>query len=116
VLLVEDEFVIALDFQILLYRFGCEVLGPVGSVAEALVILRHERPDVALLDVNLRDGLVVPVAERLAAMAVPFLLVTARDSRRLAEPLLQAAPALGKPVDERELLRSLVWLMGPGAS
>jgi two-component system, response regulator PdtaR len=115
VLLVEDEFVIALDFQILLYRFGCEVLGPVGSVAEALVILRHERPDVALLDVNLRDGLVVPVAERLAAMAVPFLLVTARDSRRLAEPLLQQAPSLGKPVDERELLRSLARLMGPGA-
>lgn len=107
VLLVEDEFVIALDFQILLYRFGCEVLGPVGSVAEALVILRHERPDAALLDVNLRDGLVVPVAERLTAMAVPFLLVTARDARRLAEPVLQGAPALGKPVDERELGRSL---------
>jgi hypothetical protein len=65
--------------------------------------------------VNLRDGLVVPVAERLAAMAVPFLLVTARDSRRLAEPLLQQAPSLGKPVDERELLRSLARLMGPGA-
>lgn len=103
VLLVEDEFVIALDFQIMLYRFGCEVLGPVGSVAEALVILRHERPDAAVLDVNLRDGLVVPVAERLTGMGVPFVLVTARDTRRLAHPLLAGAPSLAKPVEERDL-------------
>src|SRR6187397_666418 len=28
ILLVEDEFLIALDLQILLYRLGCDVLGP----------------------------------------------------------------------------------------
>src|SRR3954451_4862424 len=70
VLVVEDEFVIALDLQLALYRLGCEVLGPVASVAEALVLLRHERPDAAVLDIN----------------------VTSRDTRHLADRLLRDAP------------------------
>lgn len=103
ILLVEDEFLIALDLQILLYRLGCDVLGPVGSVAEALVLLRHERPDAAVLDINLRDGIVTPVIERLDVMEVPFVLVTARDTSMFSHPRLQATPALSKPVEERAL-------------
>ena len=116
ILLVEDEFLIALDLQILLYRLGCDVLGPVGSVAEALVLLRHDRPDAAVLDINLRDGLVTPVIERLRAMEVPFVLVTARDTARLDDPRLLSLPALSKPVDERSLRQGLERLLrcGPG--
>jgi two-component system, response regulator PdtaR len=79
------------------------VLGPVGSVAEALVLLRHERPDAAVLDINLRDGIVTPVIERLDVMEVPFVLVTARDTSMFSHPRLQATPALSKPVEERAL-------------
>jgi two-component SAPR family response regulator len=111
ILLVEDEFLIALDLQILLYRLGCDVLGPVGSVAEALVLLRHDRPDAALLDINLRDGLVTPVIERLNGMAVPFVLVTGRDTSNLKDPHLVATPALSKPVEEPALRRGLERLL-----
>jgi two-component SAPR family response regulator len=111
VLVVEDEFVIALDLQLALYRLGCEVLGPVASVAEALVLLRHERPDAAVLDINLRDGLVTPVAQQLIVMGVPFVLVTARDTRHLADGLLRNAPTLGKPVSEEMLRRGILRLL-----
>ena len=109
--MVEDEFVIALDLQLALYRLGCEVLGPVASVAEALVLLRHERPDAAVLDINLRDGLVTPVAQQLIVMGVPFVLVTARDTRHLADGLLRNAPTLGKPVSEEMLRRGILRLL-----
>jgi CheY-like chemotaxis protein len=36
----------------LLERHGCAILGPAKTVARALAILDHERPDAALLDVN----------------------------------------------------------------
>ncbi len=111
ILLVEDEFLIALDLQILLYRLGCDVLGPVGSVAEALVLLRHERPDAAVLDINLRDGIVTPVIERLTMMNVPFVLVTARDATRLEDPRLRDTPALCKPVEEQALRHGLERLL-----
>ncbi len=111
ILLVEDEFLIALDLQILLYRLGCDVLGPVGSVAESLVLLRHERPDAAVLDINLRDGIVTPVVERLDAMKVPFVLVTARDTSMLNHPRLLGIPALSKPVEERALRQGIESLL-----
>src|SRR5438270_7446374 len=81
VLVVEDEFVIALEVEFLLRDFGCEVLGPVPSVARALELLGRERPDAAPLDLDLDllGGTAVPVAELLASMRVPFALVTAYD-------------------------------------
>ena len=45
VLVVEDEFLIALEVEVLLRDFGCEVLGPVPSVVRALELLGRERPD-----------------------------------------------------------------------
>lgn len=110
VLVVEDQFVVALDLQILLYRLGCEVVGPVASVAEALVILRRERPDAALLDLHLRDGNVLPVAERLGALGVPYLLVTGRDFGPFTD-VLKDAPALRKPAEEAQLRREIARLV-----
>ena len=56
VLIVEDEFLIALDLTLLLEGRGWSVLGPVASVEAALRLLNKETPAVALLDVNLTDG------------------------------------------------------------
>ena len=111
ILLVEDEFLIAFDLQILLYRLGCDVLGPVGSVAEALVLLPHDRPDAAILDINLRYVLVTPVIERMNVMALPFVLVTGRDTSNLKDPHLVATPALSKSVEEPALRRGLERLL-----
>ena len=69
VLVVEDEFLIALDLEQLLRRHGWRVLGPAATVAVALRLLRGAMPDVALLDVNLGGELVTPVAAELRARA-----------------------------------------------
>jgi two-component system, response regulator PdtaR len=108
VLVVEDEFLIAMDLELLLRRHGWRVLGPAATVAEALRLLRGETPDVALLDVNLRGEPVTPVAEELRARGVPFVLASAYDSRGLtAVAALAEVPNLGKPTDERRLLAAL---------
>src|SRR4051812_16562767 len=97
VLVIEDEFIVALDLGHTLRSFGCEVLGPVASIAQALALLGRERPDAATLDLNLLDGLAVPVAELLAGMGVPFLVCSAYDTGSVDHPLLKHAPRLGKP-------------------
>ena len=56
ILIVEDEFVVAMDLTLMLQAAGYSVLGPVGSVEQALELLRHWRPDAALLGVVLRGG------------------------------------------------------------
>jgi len=111
ILVVEDEYIIALDLEGMLRDLGCEVLGPVASVAHALALLGREQPDAATLDLNLLDGLAAPVAELLAGMGVPFVAVSAYDAGRFGHPLLARAPRLGKPIDGVALKNGLERLL-----
>ena len=83
-------------------------------MAEGLQLLADERPDVALLDVNLRGEPVTPVAEELRARRVPFVLASAYDHHGLAAvTALAGVPNLGKPTDERRLLAALAKAVAP---
>src|SRR5215212_10006381 len=57
VLVVEDNSIIGLDLQLTLEAFGYRVLGPASSNEEVLVMLAQERPDAAVVDLHLIDGL-----------------------------------------------------------
>ena len=74
VLVAEDEPFIALDVAMAVEDAGGEVLGPAASVREALELLDGRDVAAAILDVNLIDGDVSPVAEALIARGVPILL------------------------------------------
>jgi CheY-like chemotaxis protein len=107
-LVVEDEFLIALDLEALLREHGWRVLGPAATVAEALRLLEDGKmPDVALLDVNLRGETVVPVAEVLRERGVPIVLASAYDQAGSIADVLADAPNVGKPSHKRHLLVAL---------
>ena len=108
VLIVEDEFLIAMDLEAMLREHGWRVLGPAATVAEALSLLEDGKtPDVALLDVNLRGETVVPVAEVLHGRGVPIVLASAYDHTASMADVLVGAPNVGKPTQERHLLAAL---------
>jgi len=107
VLVVEDELLIAMELEASLERCGCSVLGPAPTVQLALTVLKGERPDGAILDVNLRGERVTPVATELRSLDVPFVLVTAFDPAGLDEPALQSAPVLRKPITGDEVWQAL---------
>ena len=109
VLLVEDQFLIAIDLSLLLERSGWHVLGPAATVDEALHLVDDERPAVALLDVSLKGGATVtPVAEALRARNVPFVVASAHSRPELVGgEVLAGAPNVGKPTEERRLLAVL---------
>lgn len=108
VLIVEDEFLIALDLQMLLEGHGWRVMGPAATVRSALNLLKAELPLVGLLDVNLGNELITPVAETLKAREVPFALASAYDRpEQYGGEALAGAPNVGKPINERRLLEAL---------
>lgn len=110
-LVVEDEWLIAGQLRRTLERAGAVVLGPALSIEQALALLADEPPlDGALLDLNLRGELATPVARHLAERDVPFLLVTAYASDSEDEPLLRAAPRVGKPFAPAALVRAVARL------
>lgn len=108
VLVVEDEMMIALDIQMMLEDNGYAVLGPAGSVEGALRLLEDARPDVAVLDGNLRGQPVVPVAKRLRSLGIPFVLSSAYDSFPFdGSEALEGAENVRKPVIEARLMAAL---------
>ncbi len=76
VLVAEDEPFIALDVALAVEDAGGEVVGPAASVMEALALIESRPVAAAILDVNLTDGDISPVAERLLAAGIPIILQT----------------------------------------
>lgn len=76
ILLVEDQFLIALELEQVLQKAGCIVTGPVARLQPALDLARTEAFDFAVLDVNLFGEKVYPVAEMLESRGIPFVLAT----------------------------------------
>jgi two-component system, response regulator PdtaR len=107
VLIVEDEMLVAFDLERIMATAGYSVLGPVATAEEALLLLRDNRPAAALLDVQLLNGMITPVAERLQTLRVPFVLVSGYTGPELQKPALANAPRVGKPVSEHHLLDTL---------
>ncbi len=113
VLVVEDEYLIAIELKRWLQEAGADVVGPVAGVEQALDLIEDDgAPDVAVLDINLGAGETVgPVADRLAALGVPFLFATG-DVRRRNNSGYADRPRLEKPIIAPELVRSLSELLG----
>jgi CheY-like chemotaxis protein len=116
ILIVEDEYLIAMDLALGLEEFGAEVVGPAGSVAEALELVESDgdKLDGAVLDVNLRDERVYPVADALAARGVRFVFASGYDAG-VMPPAYADVPRCGKPID-RSLVAKLLSRVDPGSS
>jgi DNA-binding response OmpR family regulator len=103
VLIVEDEFLIAMDIEMTISAAGYRVVGPAGSVDKALALAARDRPDVALLDVRISGGLSYPVAQQLRAQGTPFAFVTSTVPGDLPEEF-RNSPLLPKPTTTSALL------------
>jgi CheY-like chemotaxis protein len=108
ILVVEDEVLIAMEIEQALADLRCSVLGPAPSVALALI--EREKPDFAILDVNLGRERSAPVAEALRERGVPFALATGYDRSQATEEAYRDAPHLGKPLDHQRLVGALARL------
>ena len=73
ILIVEDEPFIALELKASVEDAGGTVVGPVGSVREAMDLLKTSVVRAAILDIQLSDGDITPVAEALLAQGIPVI-------------------------------------------
>ena len=115
VLVAEDQAIVALELEGTLRARGCTVLGPAASNAEALELLRRERPGAALLNATLADGPAVALVEAMRAAGVPIGLVTGYGVGELEAPL-RGLPVLAKPHRPPDVLAFLRRLLGAGGS
>ena len=84
ILVVEDEYLIAMSLADALENAGSVVVGPVPSVDKAIQTIDSE-PDIdaAVLDVNLGGALAYPVADLLVARNIPFVFTSGYEDNAL---------------------------------
>jgi DNA-binding response OmpR family regulator len=115
VLLVEDEALIALALMDDLETAGYGVAGPFHRSSDTLDWLQRHTPDVAIIDIHLRDGSSVDLARVLRDRDVPFIVFSGdkRDGR--VSDAFEGARWLSKPVSSHKLLETVAELVRAGA-
>jgi DNA-binding response OmpR family regulator len=109
VLIVEDEFLIALDMEAALQDAGYSVCGIAATRAEALALAQADRPDIALVDLHLADGVTGPsVGAALVDQGTRVIFVTANPALVVGR-VAGALGVLTKPADTGTLLDVVGW-------
>ncbi|WP_235561755.1 response regulator [Brevundimonas sp. Root608] len=110
VMIVEDQALLAMELELVLGETGCDVVGCAMDKASAFAIAERERPDLALIDVNLLDGMTGPqIAQRMVSefgCAVVFLTA---NPEQIPEGFAGALGAVSKPFDEATIQAVVVF-------
>jgi DNA-binding NarL/FixJ family response regulator len=117
-LIVDDNPRFLRSARNLLRRQGVSVIGIASNGGDAIAIAAADRPDVALVDLDLgdEDGLDVARALASAPVAVPVILISAYGEQDL-QGVLEGSTALGflpKSVVSRQAIDDLLRRAGKG--
>lgn len=112
VLVVEDEYLVAILIEEILKSAGCIVRGPIPRLPDALDAVDHDDYDAAVLDVNLAGERIDPVAQALSRRKVPFVFVTGYGEGVLSEEFAER-PRLCKPFRMADLLGAVSNIVEP---
>src|SRR5690606_19560719 len=116
VLVVEDEPLVALLVAEFLEEAGCIVVGPAYNINSALTLFEVERPDAAVLDINLgRQQTSAPIADVLEQARIPFVYATASGAAALREQD-RHRPRIAQPFAKHNLWRVLSVCLSQEAS
>ena len=107
VLVAEDELIIAFDLCDTVEEVGYEVEGPHSGISSAMLAFQKEKPAIAILDVELDDGNVFPLAKKLIAEDVPVIFHSGQRSAAQVEEQFPEAHTLAKPCPPADMLQAV---------
>ncbi len=111
ILVVEDEFLVAMQIEAILTGRGWKVIGSAGTLASAVSLARTCTCDAAVLDVNLRGERVDEVATILSERGIPFLFVSGYGRGNLPPAFRHNAEFLAKPFSDQMLVETVINLL-----
>lgn len=101
VLIVEDQALLAMELELVLCESGCDVVGCAMDMAGALAIAEQHRPELALIDINLLDGMTGPdIARHLIKEYGSAVVFLTANPEQIPDGFAGALGAVSKPFDE----------------
>lgn len=107
VLVVEDEFIIALDLSETVKDLGYRLEGPYADKENAFVAIDRDMPDCAILDVQTADGEVYPLADALTEAGVSIIFHSGHVAPADVKERYPQARACAKPCRPDQLVEML---------
>jgi CheY-like chemotaxis protein len=110
VLIVEDEFAVANDLWQIIERAGYQVSGVAVSVTKALELTHAKRPDLVLLDIQLKGPQTgIDLARLFSQDDIPFVYISANTNNSILEEVKTTQPYgfIVKPFREKDVLVAL---------
>jgi len=107
ILIVEDQFIEANNMRLMLKDAGYAILSLAASVTQALEVLRHESPDLVLIDIHLEgDQSGIDLAMILKSRGLPFVYLSANSDKGTLEKAKATEPYgfLVKPLRKKDVL------------
>ncbi|GGC40031.1 hypothetical protein GCM10011371_29220 [Novosphingobium marinum] len=113
ILIVEDEFLVALQLEDMLLDAGYDVVGIVPDKASIATV--GDAPDIALVDLNLRDGLSGPeIACRLSESHGTSIVYVTANPNQIERPAQTAVGVVQKPFS-RDVILDVIAYAAAGA-
>ena len=98
ILLVEDDLLIAMEMEEFLRALGCDVVGPIARLDDALAaVAATDDLQSAIVDLNLRGELSFPLIARLREASVPVICCSGYVDLPEMKGQLKDIPTLSKP-------------------
>ena len=104
VLVAEDELIVGMDLCNTVAEAGYVVEGPYDDLSSATRAYQAHKPDLAILDVQLGDGSVYPLAERMMAENVPVIFHSGAMTPAQVADRFPNAQTLAKPCPPNEVI------------
>jgi CheY-like chemotaxis protein len=115
IMIVDDEALVLLDLVLTVESLGFRVFCDSTSVAEAMKCLGNDRPDAALLDIDVGGTPVWPLARVLKKRGVPTIFVSANHAHKELEGEFAHCHAIDKPASTRDITEALSKVLAAAA-
>lgn len=107
ILVAEDEPIVAHDLCDTVEEAGFTVAGPFDDASSAMQSFRENKPDLAILDVNLQDGTAFSLAEQMMAQDVPVIFHSGAVSADEMHAMFPNAATLAKPCPPNVMIETV---------
>lgn len=107
ILVVEDDFLISTELDMILADAGATVLGPCRTLAQAERAITDNSISAAILDFRMGDTTTLSVAAQLHRHGVPFVFFTGQSNTRQIESACPGAKVISKPFQSRTIVAAL---------
>ncbi|MBU1252837.1 response regulator [Qipengyuania sp. DY56-A-20] len=112
ILVAEDESMIGWDLRNTVEEAGYAVEGPFVDISSAMLSYQKHKPDLAILDVQLSDGNVFPLAEKLMAENIPVIFHSGNYQPDEVHKRFPGSTSLAKPCPPAAIIDSVHQALG----